>query len=71
METLRPWIVPLVEAALCSCLGQPLPEELALRKPLKLVDDDSNLRVHVRDPRIVQVAQVRFQVFRDRFYGLL
>ncbi|KKZ63089.1 hypothetical protein EMCG_02590 [[Emmonsia] crescens] len=57
METLRPWIVPLVEAALCSCLGQPLPEELALRKPLKLVDDNSNLRVHVRDPRIVQVAQ--------------
>ncbi|OJD18129.1 hypothetical protein AJ78_01847 [Emergomyces pasteurianus Ep9510] len=57
MEILRPWIVPLVEAALCSWVGQPLPDELALRNPLKLVDDDSNLRVLVRDQKIAQVAR--------------
>ncbi|OAX80883.1 hypothetical protein ACJ72_04779 [Emergomyces africanus] len=57
MEILRPWIVPLVEATLCSSLGQPLPDELVLRNPLKLVDDDSNLRVLVRDQKIAQVAQ--------------
>ncbi|EGE82364.1 hypothetical protein BDDG_05308 [Blastomyces dermatitidis ATCC 18188] len=57
METLRPWIAPLVEAALCLCLGQPLPEDVALRNPLKLVDDDSIHRVRVRDRKFVQVAE--------------
>ncbi|KLJ11223.1 hypothetical protein EMPG_13487 [Blastomyces silverae] len=57
METLRPWIVPLVEAALCFCLGQPLPDDVTLRNPLKLVDDDNIHRVRVRDRKSVQVAQ--------------
>ncbi|PGH02356.1 hypothetical protein GX51_04664 [Blastomyces parvus] len=57
METLRPWIAPLVEAALCLCLGEPLPNDVALRNPLKLVDDDSVHRVRVRDRKFVQVAQ--------------
>ncbi|OJD23935.1 hypothetical protein ACJ73_04709 [Blastomyces percursus] len=58
METLRPWIAPLVQAALCLCLGQPLPDDVTLRNPLELLlDDDSIHRVRVRDRKFVQVAQ--------------
>ncbi|PGH03033.1 hypothetical protein AJ79_07465 [Helicocarpus griseus UAMH5409] len=57
METLKPWIAPLVEAALCSCLGEPLPDGLPLRNGLEMVDDGSNFRVRVKDRKFVQVAQ--------------
>ncbi|EEH45126.2 uncharacterized protein PADG_01276 [Paracoccidioides brasiliensis Pb18] len=57
METLRPWIVLVVEAALCLCLGQPPPDKLPLRNPLQLVEDDNEVRVRVKDRKIVQVAQ--------------
>ncbi|KAK2810669.1 hypothetical protein FQN50_002709 [Emmonsiellopsis sp. PD_5] len=56
MEALRPWIAPLVEAALSVCVGRPQPAGLT-RTPLKLSDDGSNIRVLVSDRRIVQVAE--------------
>ncbi|EER42655.1 conserved hypothetical protein [Histoplasma capsulatum H143] len=57
MEIMRDWIAPLVEAALCSYLGEPFPDEAALRNPLKLVEDDNTLRIRVGDQKLVQVAQ--------------
>ncbi|KAG5302082.1 hypothetical protein I7I48_02295 [Histoplasma ohiense] len=57
MEIMREWIAPLVEAALCSYLGEPFPDKAALRNSLKLVEDDNTLRVRVGDQKLVQVAQ--------------
>lgn len=70
MEIMRKWIAPLVEAALCSYLGEPFPDEVALRNSLKLVEDDNTLRVRVGDQKLVQVAQVCIRILYRGGVGL-